>query len=55
MGKNKLDKSGKVDMRAQIQTQNADTGLPVFRTDDSRSYERKNMPKGAFNKNRGSK
>ena len=54
MGKNKQN-SNKTNMRAQIQTQNADTGLPVFDTDDIRHYERKNMPKGSFKKNQGSK
>ena len=53
MGKKK--QSNEADMQAQIQTQNVDTGLPVFKTDDIRHYERKNMPKGSFNKNRGSK
>ena len=53
--KNKANKNYEADMQAQIQTQNADTGLPVFKTDDIRHYERKNMPKGSFNKNRGSK
>ena len=54
MGKKKQNNS-EADMQAQIQTQNVDTGLPVFKTDDIRHYERKNMPKGAFNKKRGSK
>jgi len=53
--KNKFDKDSRANMQAQIQTQNVDTGLPVFRTNDPRPYEQKNMPKGAFNKNRGSK
>jgi len=48
-------KSDKTDIQAQIQTQNTDTGLPAFNTDDTRHYERKNMPKGAFKKNQGSK
>ena len=51
MGKNKPDKNS----NSNIQTQNVDTGLSVFRPDDIRSYEQKNMPKGSFNKNRGSK
>ncbi|MCL2568640.1 MAG: hypothetical protein FWE12_04285 [Oscillospiraceae bacterium] len=48
-------KSDKTNIQAQIQTQNTDTGLPAFNTDDTRHYERKNMPKGAFKKNQGSK
>ena len=56
MGKNKADKSiAEKNSKANIQTQNVDTSLAVFKTDDIRSYERKNMPKGSFNKNRGSK
>jgi len=47
MGKKKPDKHNDGTMQTQIQTQNVDTGLPVFKTDDSRPYERKNMPKGA--------
>jgi len=46
MSKNKSNKNSNADMQAQIQTQNVDTGLPVFKTDDIRPYEQKNMPKG---------
>ena len=46
MGKNKPDKSNDRTMQTKIQTQNVDTGLPVFKTDDIRPYEQKNMPKG---------
>jgi len=46
MGKNKPDKRDDVRMQTEIQIQNVDTGLPGFKTDDIRPYERKNMPKG---------
>ncbi|MCL2842908.1 MAG: hypothetical protein FWE28_05495 [Oscillospiraceae bacterium] len=46
MGKNKPEKNNDVTIQTQIQTQNVDTGLPVFKTDDIRHYEQKNMPKG---------
>jgi len=55
MGKNKPDEVSKASIQSHIQTQNIDTGLPVFRTSDISSFERKNMPKGSSNKNRGSK
>jgi len=51
MGKNKSDKDNPVDMQSQIQTQNVDTGLPVFNTDDIRPYEQKNMPTNLHPKN----
>ena len=51
MDKNRSEKSKEIN----IATQNDDTKIPVFNTDDTRPYEQKNMPKGAFNKNRGSK
>ena len=40
-------------MQTKIQTQNVDTSLSVFNTDDTRPYEQKNMPKGSFNKKQG--
>lgn len=48
MDKSKSDK-------INIASQNKDTNIPVYNTDDTRPYEQKNMPKGAFNKNTGSK
>ena len=51
MSKNKSQKN----VKANISSQNPDTGIPVFVEDDSRPYEQKNMPKGAFNKSQGSK
>jgi len=54
MGKKKQT-NNEIDLQSQIQTQNADTSLPAFKTDDIRHYERKNMPKGSSNRNRGSK
>ena len=50
MSKKKSDKS-----KANISSQNADTGIPIFDNDDPRPYEQKNMPKGSFNNNQGSK
>jgi hypothetical protein len=37
-----------------LATQNDDTNIAVFNTDDTRPYEQKNMPKGAvvINKNK---
>ncbi|MCL2827481.1 MAG: hypothetical protein FWD99_01950 [Oscillospiraceae bacterium] len=55
MDKSKSDKSNKANMQTQIKTQNVDTGLSVFKTDDIRPYEQKNMPQGTFNKKRGGK
>ena len=53
MSKNKSNQS---DNKIDILSQNADTNIPpVFDANDTRPYEQKNMPRGAFNKNRGSK
>ena len=39
-----------------ILSQNPDTPIkPIFHADDTRPYEQKNMPKGAFKKHSSSK
>jgi hypothetical protein len=48
MGKNKTKK-------ANIASQNPDTTISAINANDTRPYEQKNMPKGAFKKNSGSK
>ena len=52
MSKNKSDKTSEVN----IQSQNVDTTAGAISSiDDTRPFEQKNMPKGAFKKNFGSK
>jgi hypothetical protein len=44
-----------VKSKANISSQNADTGLPSFSAGDTKPYERKNMPAGFHKRGTGSK
>ncbi|MCL2254296.1 MAG: hypothetical protein FWC09_07605 [Lachnospiraceae bacterium] len=50
MNKNKANAENK----AKISSQNKDTGLPSYK-DDTKPYEQKNMPAGAFMPSRNSR
>ena len=47
MSKNKIEKPEEINAA----TQNDDTNIAVFSTDDTRPYEQKNMPKGTHTVN----
>jgi hypothetical protein len=44
-----------IKLKANISSQNADTGLPSYNSDDTRPYEQKNMPVGVHKRGTGSK